>query len=195
MKKFLDSLFSAIWKITEYEYSFVVVLGLILLVVFISYVAQCAQFNRATKDFINETYNAKTFRVFEKFKRRSIFPQSAVLHDQCCCILSAMHLEKGNVAAFFENMNAVKNITEKFSWRVYLLLAAYLTDENYHNVAAAHSARAENQSTDEAVEQFLLAYDRVAILDKAAIAKENITQRQILEILLALTSAGDSSQF
>lgn len=189
MKKFLDNAFSTIWKIFTSDQSFMIVLCLLVLIVFVSYIVQFAQFNRATKDFISGTYNAKTFRVFEKFKRRSIFPQSSELHDQCCCMLSAMHLETGKIASYFDNINAVKNVTDKFSWRVYLLLASYLTGENYHDVAAIHRSRDENQSTEEAIVQFLQAHDRNAIYDKAMTAKENITQQQILEILHNLTAS------
>lgn len=189
MEKFLDNAFSTIWKIFTADNSFIIVLGISVLLIFISCITQYAQFNRATKEFINGTYNAKTFRVFEKFKRRSIFPQSAELHDQCCCILSAMHLEKGNVASYFENINAVKNVTDKYSWRVYLLLASYLTGKNYHDVAAMHRSRDENHSTEKAIMQFLQVHERYTIYDKAMTAKENITQQQILEILHSLTDS------
>lgn len=183
MEKFLDNIFSAIWKIFDSENTFVIILGLLVLIILSSYIVQYTQFNRATKSFINGTYDVKTFRVFEKFKRRSIFPQSAGLHDQCCCMLSAMHLEKGDVVSFFENMNAVKNVTDTFSWRVYLLLAAYLTEQNYHGVAAVHRTRVANQSTEETIVQFLQTHEQTAIHDKAITAKENIKQQQILEIL------------
>ena len=189
MKEILDNVFSTIWKFFASGRGFGIALGLLVLIVFISYIAQYAQFNCAVKEFISGTYNAKTFRVLEKFKRRSIFPQSAELHDQCCCMLSAMYLEKGNVASYFDNINAVRNVTDKFSWRVYLLLASYLTGENYHDVAAIHRSRDENQSTAETIVQFLQAHDRNTIYDKTMSAKENITQQQFLEVLYNL---GDS---
>ena len=165
-----------------------IVIGLLILSFGLSLFIQYMQIKRASKQFAAGFFDDKTIRLCERIKRRSIFPHAAELHDIFCYRLSAIYMAKNNESLFFENINSIKNVTQDISWRLHLLLAAYLTNQSYMDMVTLYQTiKAENRSTIDTVKQLLQEYDRNTISDKAIVAKEKITNRQILEILLTLT--------
>lgn len=193
MADLIDSMAERLWKVLNKVADtnlWPFVIGLIILAFGLSFLIQYKRMKHASQQFATGVYNEKTIRLCERYKRRSIFPQSAELHDLLCCMLSAMYLENGEVALYFENINAIKNVTDDISWRVYLLLAAYLTGNRYHDIAVAHRVKKEYRNTEEIIVQMLQACDKDTIHDKAKTATENITKQQILEILHILFSRG-----
>lgn len=191
MDNFIQSLFDCLWnfahKIAD-KNLLPFVIGLIVLAFGISFFVQFTQIKHASQRFADGVFDEKTIRLCERFKRRSIFPQSAELHDLFCCMLSAIYMEKREESLFFENLNSIKNVTQNISWRLYFLLTAYLTNQTYLEIVATYrTVKTENHSAIDFVEQLLQEYDRNAISDKAIVLKEKITNQQVLEILFALT--------
>lgn len=191
MDNFIQSLFDCLWNFADKladKNLWPFVIGLIVLAFGISFFVQLTQIKHASQRFADGVFDEKTIRLCERFKRRSIFPQSAELHDLFCCMLSAIYMEKREESLFFENLNSIKNVTQNISWRLYFLLTAYLTNQTYLEIVATYrTVKTENHSAIDFVEQLLQEYDRNAISDKAIVLKEKITNQQILEILFALT--------
>lgn len=191
MDNFIHSLFDCLWNFTDKladKNLLPFVIGLIVLAVGISFYVQLMQIKRVSQRFADGVFDEKTIRLCERFKRRSIFPQSAELHDLFCCRLSAIYMEKREESLFFENLNSIKNVTQNISWRLYFLLTAYLTNQTYLEIVATYrTVKTENHSAIDFVEQLLQEYDRNAISDKAIVLKEKIANQQVLEILFALT--------
>lgn len=190
MANIIDSMAERLWKILNEVADtnlWPFVIGLFVLAFGVSLLVQFMQMKHVSQQFAAGVFNEKSIRLCERFKRRSIFPQSAQLHDLFCCMLSAMYLEKGEVALFFENINAIKDVTDDISWRVYLLLASYLTGKRYHDIATVYRTKKENQNTEEIIIQLLKACDRDTIFDRAITAKEKVTNQKISKILHMLT--------
>ena len=191
MANFINSMCERLWKVLNIIANtnlWHFVIGLIVLAFCISYFVQLTQIKRVSQRFADGVFDERTIRLCERFKRRSIFPQSAELHDLFCCMLSAIYMEKREESLFFENLNSIKKVTQITSWRLYFLLTAYLTNQTYLEIVATYrTVKTENHSAIDFVEQLLQEYDRNAISDKAIVLKEKITNQQILEILFALT--------
>jgi hypothetical protein len=80
-------------------------------------------------------------------------------------------------------------VTQNISWRLHLLLTAYLTSQSYLEVVTTYQTlKTENHSTADIVRQLLQEYDWNTVSDKATIAREKIINQQILEILHTLTA-------
>lgn len=160
------------------------VIGLILLAFLISCVVQYNQIKISSRKFSEGAIDDKTVKLCEKFRRRSIFPQSAELHDRYCCMLCSMHMERGEEERFFANINDIKNVTGEISWRLHLLLAAYLTNQRYLDFSNQYrEQKTEGQSAADWLKEQQLTYDE----DQLKKATEKITNPKVLEIFKALT--------
>ena len=187
----MDKVFWAIWdtmeKITEFAESpwrWPVLIGIFLLILAISFGVQTHQMKKAARMFSEGAIDDKTVKLCEKFRRRSIFPQSAELHDRCCCMLCSIHMERDEEERFIANINDIKNVTGEISWRLYLLLAAYLTNQRYLDFANQYrEQKTEGQCAADWLKTQQFTYDE-GQLKKAT---EKITNPKVLKILKVLT--------
>ena len=192
MSNFINSTAEFLWNAMEQISSINLwpyVIGLIVLSLGLSLFIQYMQIKQASRRFAAGIFNDKTIRLCERIKRRSIFPQTTELHDIFCYRLSAIYMANNDESLFFENINSVKNVTQNISWRLHLLLTAYLTSQSYLEVVTTYQTlKTENHSTADIVRQLLQEYDWNTVSDKATIAREKIINQQILEILHTLTA-------
>lgn len=191
MANFINSMCERLWKVLNIIANtnlWPFVIGLIALAFGISFFVQLMQIKRVSQRFADGVFDERTIRLCERFKRRSIFPQSAELHDLFCCKLSAIYMEKREESLFFENLNSIKNVTHNISSRLYFLLAAYLTSQSYlETISTYKSVKTEYQNPTDFIEKLLQAHDRNTISDNTIVAKEKITNQQVLDILFTLT--------
>lgn len=187
----MDKVSRAIWeateKITEFAESpwrWPVLIGIFLLLLVISCVVQYNQIKISSRKFSEGAIDDKTVRLCQKIRRRSIFPRSALIHDLYCCRLGSMHFERHEEELSFANINDIKNVTDEISWRLYLLLAAYLTNRRYLDFANQYrEQKTEGQSAADWLKEQQLSYDE----DQLKKATEKITNPKVLEILKVLT--------
>ena len=155
---------------------------LVVIVCFSS--AKYKQVKELAQKFNTGATDDETVALCQKVKNRNRQPKSAEMHDLCCCMLSAMHMERGEEALFFENMNAIKALTGKITWRVNLLLAAYLTEQRYLDMSIAYK---EEKKEDQTVQEWLFEQDMSYEAERLETLKANITKPKILDILNYLT--------
>ena len=144
---------------------------------------------QATKRFASGIFDEETIRLCEELKSRFILPQSAEAHDTFCIRLSAIYMKQDDFSHFFKNINAIKKVTENISNRLYMLLTAYLIEEDYLTIAELfQTQKPEELSASDYAVQILQAKNQEDIRARAALAKEKISKPDILELLSVLSA-------
>lgn len=164
---------------------FIPVLICVILVVIVCFSsAKYKQVKELAQKFNEGATDDETVELCRKVKYRNRQPKSAEMHDLCCCMLCAMHLERGEEDLFFENLNSVKALTGKITWRVNLLLVAYLTEQRYRDLSIAYK---EEKQEDQTVQDWIFGQDLSYEAERLEALKANITKPKILDILNYLT--------
>ena len=178
--EFLGKVLNKIASVNLWPY----VITLIVLMFVISFVVQTLHMKKVARKFSEGAIDDKTVKICQKFRRRSIFPQAAEMHDLFCCMLCSMHMERNEEDLFFANINDIKKTTEHITRRLYLLLVAYLTKQRYLDWAKMYHAQKDGeQSAADWLKTQQLPYNETQ-LRKAA---EKITNPKVCEILKVLT--------
>lgn len=146
--------------------------------------AKYKQVKELAQKFNGGATDDETVELCRKVKHRSRRPKSVEMHDLCCCMLCAMHLERKEEALFFENLNSVKALTGKITQRVNLLLVAYLTEQRYLDLSIAYK---EEKQEDQTVQEWIFQQELSYEAQRLETAKASITKPKIRDILDYLT--------
>ena len=69
------------------------------------------------------------------------------MHDTVCGMLSAVYLEQGNEAGFFQNLNELKSEIGEIDTAVYMLFMQYFTGKGYLEIGADYRQK-KDQTED-----------------------------------------------
>ena len=169
---------------------------LIFLGVMIPNAVLYVQAKRITKRFLSGRSDQQTIRQCEKLKKRFSTHQNTAPYDMLCIMLSAMYMENENIALFFENVNAIKNVTDHLSQRIYILLVAYFVGESYLKIKDEFSKHAETESSiEQFVHQFIKSHNKDGVTAKVLVAEEKITKPEIVGLLRKISDIEDGLRF